>query len=130
MSQLAGLYSRYKGLALAVGAGLILDDGVDLAAETLRLAADAGRARETHEAQAAHEGHADTAAARACHQAALDLHRLATASPGSPGHGVLIDQVRASHKALRALLWDDIAHQYAPCGAHPHRQTQQEHDHV
>ena len=27
MSELADLYGRYKGLALAVGAGLILDDG-------------------------------------------------------------------------------------------------------
>jgi hypothetical protein len=133
VTELAGLYSRYKGLALAVGAGLILDDGADLAAETLRLAADAGRARETH------EEHGDAAAALACHRAALDLHRLATATPGAPGHAALIAQVRASHKALRALLWDDIAHQYAPCGAHlqqhipggahPHRHTQ-EPDHV
>lgn len=123
MSELAGLYSRYKGLALALGAGLILDDGADLAAETMRLAADAGRARDTHEADG------DAAAARACHQAALDLHRVATAAPGTPGHAALIEQVRASHKALRALLWDDIAHQYAPCGADPHRDTQ-EHDHV
>jgi hypothetical protein len=138
VSELAGLYSRYKGLALAVGAGLILDaDGEtgSLGAETLRLAADAGRARETHDA------HAGATAARACHQAALDLHRLATAAPGAPDHAALIAQVRASHKALRALLWDDIAHQYAPCGAdphprrhapagaHPHRHTQ-EHDHV
>jgi hypothetical protein len=134
VSELARLYSRYKGLALAVGAGLILDDGADLAAETLHLAADAGRARETH----ADDG--DATAAQACHTAALDLHRLATAAPGTPGHAALIEQVRASHKALRALLWDDIAHQYVPCGAHPHRPTHehgqhdhrptQEHDHV
>jgi hypothetical protein len=123
VSELAGLYSRYKGLALALGAGLILDDGADLAAETMRLAADAGRARETHEARG------DARAARTCHQAALDLHRLATTGAGTPGHAALIEQVRASHKALRALLWDDIADQYAPCGAHPHRHTQ-EHDHV
>jgi len=130
VSELAGLYSRYKGLALAVGAGLILEDGADLAGETLRLAADAGRARETAEAR--HEGHDDTAAtaAAACHRAALDLHRLATATPGSPGHAALIAQVRASHKTLRSLLWDDIADQYAPCGAHPHRHSSKEPDHV
>jgi hypothetical protein len=128
VSELAGLYSRYKGLALAVGAGLILDDGADLAAETLRLAADAGRLRESHHDGDARRDHG--AAARACHQAALDLHRLATAAPGSPGHSALIAQVRASHKALRSHLWDDIADQYAPCGAHPHRHTQEEHDHV
>jgi hypothetical protein len=112
VSELAGLYSRYKGLALAIGAGLILDDEADLGAETLRLAADAGRLRETHKAHEVHE---------ACHRAALDLHRLATAAPGAPGHTGLIEQVRASHRALRALLWDDIADQYAPCGAHRHR---------
>jgi hypothetical protein len=133
VSELAGLYSRYKGLALAVGAGLILDDGAALGAETLRLAADAGRALEaleTHEALEARAAHEALEAARACHRAALDLHRLATAAPGSPGHAALIEQVRASHKALRALLWDDIADQYAPCGAHPHRHTRKEHDHV
>ena len=132
MSELAGLYSRYKGLALAVGAGLILDDGADLAGETLRLAADAGRARETAETQ--HEGReataATAAAAKACHRAALDLHRLATATPGGPGHAALIEQVRASHRTLRSLLWDDIADQYAPCGAHPHRHSSKEPDHV
>lgn len=125
MSGLAGLYSRYKGLALAVGAGLILNgDGEagSLGAETLRLAADAGRAAETDQ----------TPAARACHRAALDLHRLAVAVPGTPGHAALIEQVRASHKALRSLLWDDIADQYAPCGthAHAHRHSQEEHDRV
>jgi hypothetical protein len=116
VSDLAELYGRYKGLALAVGAGLILDDGVDLAAETLRLAADAGRVRE----------HDASRGAAACHQAALDLHRLATAKRGETE---LIEQVRASHRALRALLWNDVAHHYAPCGADPHRHTE-EHDHV
>ena len=86
MSELARLYSRYKALALALGAGLILDEGADLAAETLRLAADAGRARES----------GGSPAAEAAHRAALDLHRLATASPGTPGHTALIGQVRAS----------------------------------
>ncbi len=132
MSELAGQYSRYKGLALAVGAGLILDADTDadpgsLGAETLRLAADAGRARETHHTRGAHGD-----AAEACYRAALDLHRLATATPGTPGHAALIEQVRASHKALRSLLWDDIADQYAPCGAHTHapRHSQEEHDRV
>jgi hypothetical protein len=120
VSELAHLYGRYKGLALAVGAGLILDDGADLAAETLRLAADAGRAREREPG----------AAASACHQAALDLHRLAVASPTAAGHAQLIEQVRAGHKALRSHLWDDIADQYAPCGAHPHHHRQEEHPHV
>jgi hypothetical protein len=122
VSELAALYSRYKGLALAVGAGLILDDGAELGAETLRLAADAGRLRETH---GTHENHE---AAEACHRAALDLHRLATSAPGTTGHAALIEQVRASHKAFRALLWDDIADQYAPCGAHLHRHPEEEHD--
>jgi len=127
VSELGELYSRYKLLALGVGAQLLLETGEaggGLSAETLRLAADAGRLRETHETQAAHEAH------EACHRATLDLHRLATAAPGSPGHTALIEQVRASHKALRALLWDDIADQYAPCGAHPHRHLQEEHDRV
>jgi hypothetical protein len=124
VTELAGLYSRYKGLALAIGAGLILDDGADLSAETLRLAADAGRLREAHDAHEVHAAH------EACHRAALDLHRLATAAPVTPGHTALIEQVRASHKALRALLWDDIADQYAPCGAHPHRHPEEEHDRV
>jgi hypothetical protein len=123
VSELAGLYSRYKGLALAVGAGLILDDGADLGAETLRLAADAGRLRD-----GAHQAHEARQAADACHRAALDLHRLATAAPGTPGHAALIGQVRSSHKTLRSLLWDEIADQYAPCGAHPHRHPEEEHD--
>jgi hypothetical protein len=113
VSELADLYGRYKGLALAVGAGLILDDGADLAGETLRLAADAGRVRE----------HDAGPAARVCHQATLDLHRLATAKRGEDG---LIEQVRASHRALRSYLWQDIAHQYAPCGAHRHHHPQEE----
>jgi hypothetical protein len=120
MTELARLYTRYKGLALAVGAGLILDDGADLSAETLRLAADAGRVAEA----------GDGLAARACHRAALDLHRLAASDPGAPGHADLIGQVRTSHQALRALLWDEIADQYAPCGTHAHRHAQEEHDHV
>jgi hypothetical protein len=127
VSELAGLYSRYKGLALAIGAGLLLEDGngdgAGLGAETLRLVADAGRTRETDEA------HGDPAAAQACHQAALALHRLAISAPGAPGHAALIDDVRVTHRALRSHLWDVIADQYAPCGAHPHRHTQ-EHDHV
>jgi hypothetical protein len=120
-AELTALYGRYKALALSVGAGLLLDtDGAThLAAETLRLAADAGRA---------HEDHGSPASA-ACHNAVLDLHRLASAAPGAPGHRALIARVRASHRALRAELWDVIADQYAPCGAHPHRHTE-EHDHV
>jgi hypothetical protein len=121
VSELSDLYGRYKGLALAVGAGLILDEGADLAAETLRLAADAGRHRETD----------PSAAAQAAHRAALDLHRLATAKRSERAEAELIAQVRASHKALRSHLWDDIAHQYAPCGAHSHPHSHQEdHEHV
>jgi hypothetical protein len=123
VSEPAELYTRYKGLALAVGAGLLLDaDGPaphacsdGLGAETLRLAADA-----------------DALGARTCHQAALALHRLAVtaAVAGTPEHPALIEDVRASHRALRAELWDDVAHHYAPCGAHRARQTDQEHVHV
>ncbi len=123
MSELSELYSRYKLLALGVGAQLLLDTDEDdgpLSAETLRLAADAGHARETD----------DGPVAEAAHRAALDLHRLATAAPGAATHAALIEQVRASHKALRGLLWDDIADQYAPCGAHPHRHHEEEHDRV
>jgi hypothetical protein len=126
VSELAGLYSRYKGLALAVGAGLLLhhdEDSSGLGAETLRLAADAGRAREAHTAGA------NTTAARACHEAALALHRLAVSAPGASDHAALIEEVRDTHKALRSQLWDVVADQYAPCGAHSHRHTQ-EHDHV
>jgi hypothetical protein len=120
VSDLEALYNRYKALALAVGAGLILDEGSGLAAETLRLAADAGRHRESDPCPAA----------AAAHRAALDLHRLAVAAPDGAGHARLIAQVRASHKALRSCLWDDIAHQYAPCGAHPHHHRHEEHDHA
>lgn len=120
-TELASLYARYKGLALAVGAGLLLDgDGASgLGAETLRLAADAGRMREADESPAT----------RACHEAALTLHRLATAAPDDSEHAQLIDAVRATHRALRARLWDDVAHQYAPCGAHPHGHKE-EHQHA
>ncbi|MGZ4165152.1 MAG: hypothetical protein ACXVR1_00735 [Solirubrobacteraceae bacterium] len=119
MSELKAFYDRYKSLALAIGADLLLEGeagAAGLATETLHLAADAGRRRETDASPAA----------AAAHRAALDLHRLATAQRGETE---LIDQVRASHRALRAELWDDVCNQYAPCGTHPHRHTE-EHDHV
>lgn len=118
-TELAGLYARYKGLALAVGAGLLLDeDGGALTAETLHLAADAGRAREAGE----------NPATCALHEAALALHRLAAAELGAHDHDGLLADVRATHRALRAELWDDVAQHYAPCGAHVHRHPQ-EHAH-
>jgi hypothetical protein len=112
VSELRTLYDRYKLLALGVGAGLLLDEegATRLAEETLRLAADAGRHCETDPG----------AAAAAAHRAALDLHRLAAAAPDAAGHAQLVGQVRASHRALRAELWDLVSDQYAPCGAHPH----------
>jgi hypothetical protein len=121
VSELRTLYDRYKLLALGVGAGLLLDEegAARFAEETLRLAADAGRHRETDAGPAA----------TAAHRAALDLHRLAVAASDAAGHAQLIGQVRASHRALRAELWDLVADQYAPCGAHPHRHTE-EHHHV
>lgn len=124
MSGLEALYTRYKALALGVGAGLLLaadDPGATsgLTADTLRLVSDAGRHREND----------PSTAAAAAHRAALDLHRLAAAATDIAGHAQLIERVRASHRALRAELWEVISDQYAPCGAHPHRHTE-EHSHV
>ncbi len=124
MSDLKTLYTRYKALALSVGAGLLVatDDAgpaTGLTADTLRLASDAGRNREND----------PSPAAAAAHRAALDLHRLAAAAPDAAGHARLIERVRASHRALRAELWDVVYDQYAPCGGAGRRHTE-EHDHV
>jgi hypothetical protein len=121
VSELRTLYDRYKLLALGVGTELLLDEdgAASLAQETLLLAADAGRHRETD----------DGAAAAAAHRASLDLHRLAVAAPDTAGHAQLIAQVRASHRALRAQLWDLVYDQYAPCGAHPHGHGAHRHGH-
>jgi hypothetical protein len=124
VSDLEALYTRYKALALGVGAGLLLapDEAgatARLTADTLRLASDAGR----------HTENDPSAAAAAAHRAALDLHRLAAAAPDAAGHARLIERVRASHRALRAELWDVVCDQYAPCGAHPHPPAE-DHDHV
>jgi hypothetical protein len=103
----AELYGRYKTLALAVGAALVLDTPRDeLAAEVAALVGDATAA-------AAAAGGRDLRAA-ACVDAARDLLALVEAG------GADVAAARASHKRLRREMWKVIPCEYVPCCASGH----------
>jgi hypothetical protein len=105
--EVTALYSRYKGLALAVGATLVLErDTGELAAEAARLAADARLA-------GAHAGALYRAPIEACAGAADDLGELAS----RPADWQLSERVRASHGRLRREVWKLVPCEYVPCGA-------------
>ena len=109
---LEGLYSRYKHVALAAGATLLLDaDPAPLAAMAAGLLTDS---------RAALDG-ADAAGApplQACVRASAELHRLLVcALSGSPIGPSDTDRVRASHSDLRREVWKVIPCEYVPCSA-------------
>ncbi|HEY7965704.1 MAG TPA: hypothetical protein VID68_01625 [Solirubrobacteraceae bacterium] len=115
--EVTALYLRYKGLALAVGATLVLErDAGELAGEAARLAVDARSLRE-------HAGKPYCAPIEACAGAADDLRALAI----RPGDGKLTERVRASHGRLRREVWKLIPCEYVPCGgtaAHVHEREE------
>ena len=100
----AELYRRYKALALAAGAALVLEAPVG------------GLARAIEELCEAAEG-------TPCAAPANDLRRLVERSR----HGVVADadveRVRASHRQLRRTVWTTEPCEYVPCcagAAHDH----------
>jgi hypothetical protein len=102
---LRSLYGRYKTLALSTSAGLLMgtpDHG--LAADALRLASDAEAL--------------DGPAPRACRDAALALHEVASAP--SSQFGRALRDARAAHRRLREEIWAVLECEYAPCGTHHH----------
>ena len=98
------LYLRYKQLALAAGAALVLDAPLDaLRLEAEQLVADATAAadrRDAHRTQL-----------RACVDAARELHGLVSSG------GADVEAARRTHKRRRREVWKVIPCEYVPCCA-------------
>ena len=105
------LYARYKRLALAAGAALILegaDDGA-LAAEAQSLVGDCEAAR----ARAPHlRPQLD-----ACAEAAAELHALLGRAAGDEPADAALERARTSHRRLRREVWSVLPCEYVPCCA-------------
>ncbi|HVW17994.1 MAG TPA: hypothetical protein VHB30_07070 [Solirubrobacteraceae bacterium] len=99
------LYRRYKSLALATGAALVLDTPVDdLAQPVVALRRDA----------------AGTAFA----EPAATLARLVERALAGAATDADVEQVRASHRRVRREVWRVHPCEYVPCcagAAHDHR---------
>jgi hypothetical protein len=110
IDELAGLYGRYRALALAAGAALVLGGGTgELAGPVRDLLADCRTA--------SRGGGALRAQLAACEQAAAELVALVTRAGGEPGAVSAADteRVRASHRRLRQEVWKVIPCEYVPC---------------
>lgn len=110
--QLQELYARYKALALATGAALLLDAGDEaLAAEVEALLRDclaARRATVELEPQFA-----------ACVEAAGELRLLIRGEASSAS----LERARESHRRLRRAVWSVLPCEYVPCCAeHVHHE--------
>lgn len=102
-----GLYGRYKGLALAAGATLLLDAPLgSLEAEVDGLVADA--------CAAASAGGPHAAQFEACVAAAGELRELLVRRGGD------VEAVRATHRRLRREVWKIVPCEYVPCCASGH----------
>jgi hypothetical protein len=114
--ELEELYLRYKSLALAVGAGLLLERVDPALVEESQELIDASleRAQGTGGGHLAPQFEALLAGAR-------DLHRLAVGFR-SGLDGISISQLegaRASHREVRRGVWEIVPCEYVPCnGAH------------
>jgi hypothetical protein len=98
------LYGRYKSLALAAGASLVLGRSCDeLAAETAQLLEDARAAVAAHPSRRLQ--------LEACARAAHELLVLLV------GQGSDVEAVRESHKHLRREVWKVVPCEYVPCCA-------------
>jgi hypothetical protein len=96
------LYRRYKALALAAGAALVLGEPtgeLERAVAALVRDADGG----------------------ACAEPAARLARLLAGGAGDDD----LDAVRVSHRSLRRQIWTTHSCEYVPCcaGAHHHEET-------
>jgi hypothetical protein len=106
MSVADHLYARYKALALSAGTALLLDQpDADLAADAGALAADARAALAQHP------------------QLAPQLAACATAADALAGLPLAIDEVRATHRRLRAAMFAAGHCEYVPCGTHAHQEA-------
>jgi hypothetical protein len=111
------LYARYKSLALAVGAALVLDAPRDeLSAEALELLEDARAALLVDSSRRVQ--------LEACVGAAEKLRDLLESD------GFDVEAVRATHKRLRREVWKIVPCEYVPCCAstpHAHERTGENH---
>jgi hypothetical protein len=104
------LYGRYKALALAAGARLVLDEAPEsLSGEVGALVADC------HAAAASAPG-ALAPQLAACLTAAEGLGALVGDSPPTEAD---VEAARATHKQLRSEVWKVIRCEYVPCCASP-----------
>jgi hypothetical protein len=106
VGELRALYGRYKGLALAAGAAIVLGEPTEaLGADAAALEADC------REAAAAAQRELEAPLA-ACASAAAELRELLRdASAGADA----VDRVRASHRHLRSEVWKLVPCEYVPC---------------
>lgn len=105
LAETDALYRRYKALALAAGAALVLDAPVDELAEAV------GALEE--EAVGTH-----------CAEPASTLRRLLDRARAGEDVVSDLEDVRASHRSLRRRIWTTQPCEYVPCcarGPHEHR---------
>ena len=120
--ELRELYSRYKGLALATGATLLLG------AEPDGLAVEAGELLTACRRAAARTRGACSSQLDACVVAAQELHELLLRAAEDVERIGPDDteRVRASHGRLRREVWEGFPCEYVPCsGAHRHSHAQE-----
>ncbi len=113
--ELRELYTRYKGLALATSAALILDESLGaLLEEADALVEDCRTAVLPAELEVQLE---------ACAAAAADLRGLLVLAADDPASvsAAAIQSVRATHSRLRREVWKVLPCEYVPCSAsHAH----------
>jgi hypothetical protein len=116
LDELAALYDRYKRLALATGATLVLGEPpAPLAGAAAELRGDSLAARDRG------EGGPLAGQLEACVTAAGELHDLVAAACAGDVSDEAADRVRASHSRLRHEVWKVMPCEYVPCsGAHRH----------
>ncbi len=103
VAEVRDLYGRYKHLALAAGAALVLDaPRGELAADAAALVADAR--------SAVAAGGELAPQLRACVEAASELERLLVRDGD-------VEAAREAHKRLRREVWKVIPCEYVPCCA-------------
>ena len=116
-AQLGELYNRYKGLALATGAALVLDaPSGELTRHAAALLGDCRAAARAPQVELRVQ-------LDACVLAAEDLHDLLVRAGVDAGSvcDADTDRVRASHRRLRQEVWKVIPCEYVPCSVtHPH----------
>jgi hypothetical protein len=107
--ELQALYGRYKALALATSAALMLEDDVRSLGDRLEeLRRDCGATRR--------RGTPHDRALGACLAAVADLRPLIDGDTTDRA----LEHARASHRRLRRAVWDVIPCEYVPCCAPGH----------